>query len=188
MENIIVEKKYQIGLYELDFCILDKKIDIEIDGSQHYYDEKIVESDKRRTKFLEENGWDVIRVNWSNYKKMTPVEKFSYIKNMKNYINKLINEKPTIHIKSEIKTKTPKSKTKNDYRCLYCDTKCSQGNNRCEPCYREQSRKVERPTLEQLKLDIENLGYVATGKKYGVSDNSIRKWIKSYQKELEIKK
>ena len=30
--------------------------------------------------------------------------------------------------------------------------------------------------------DITNLGYVGTGKKYGVSDNAIRKWIKSETK------
>ena len=30
--------------------------------------------------------------------------------------------------------------------------------------------------------EIEKLGYKGTGKKYGVSDNSIRKWIKTYEK------
>jgi len=33
-----------------------------------------------------------------------------------------------------------------------------------------------------LQKDIIELGYVATGKKYCVSDNSIRKWIKFYEK------
>jgi transposase-like protein len=32
--------------------------------------------------------------------------------------------------------------------------------------------------LEILLKDIEELGYSGTGRKYGVSDNSIRKWIK----------
>lgn len=40
-------------------------------------------------------------------------------------------------------------------------------------------RKVERPSLEQLKIDVEELGYCGTGRKYSVSDNSIRKWLKS---------
>ena len=52
-EKIDVIKNYKIGLYELDFSIPNKKIDIEVDGSQHYFDKKIVESDIRRTKFLE---------------------------------------------------------------------------------------------------------------------------------------
>jgi hypothetical protein len=37
---------------------------------------------------------------------------------------------------------------------------------------------VERPSLEQLKKDIGNLGFVGTGKKYGVSDNAVRKWLR----------
>ena len=44
------------------------------------------------------------------------------------------------------------------------------------------SRVKERPTYEQLQIDVNKLGYVATGRKYGVSDNSIRKWIKFYEK------
>jgi transposase-like protein len=30
--------------------------------------------------------------------------------------------------------------------------------------------------------EVNEIGYVATGKKYGVSDNSIRKWIRMYKK------
>jgi hypothetical protein len=41
-------------------------------------------------------------------------------------------------------------------------------------------RRVERPPLEQLQLEIEELGYLGTGRKYGVSDNAIRKWVKTY--------
>lgn len=45
-------------------------------------------------------------------------------------------------------------------------------------------RKVkDRPPLEQLLLEVNELGYVKTGKKYGVSDNAVRKWIINYQKE-----
>lgn len=45
-------------------------------------------------------------------------------------------------------------------------------------------RKVKnRPSLEQLLLEVKELGYVKTGKKYGVSDNAVRKWIINYQKE-----
>ena len=45
-----------------------------------------------------------------------------------------------------------------------------------------KSRKHERPSIEQLQYDISILGYMKTGKKYGVSDNAIRKWIKFYEK------
>jgi hypothetical protein len=42
-------------------------------------------------------------------------------------------------------------------------------------------RKVIRPSYETLINDVKENGYVATGKKFGVSDNSIRKWIKNYE-------
>jgi hypothetical protein len=41
-------------------------------------------------------------------------------------------------------------------------------------------RKVDRPTKEELEELIPNNTFVALGKKYGVSDNAIRKWCKSY--------
>jgi hypothetical protein len=47
---------------------------------------------------------------------------------------------------------------------------------------RKLKRKVERPPYEQLKIEIRELGYVGTGKKYGVSDNAIRKWEILYRK------
>ena len=46
-------------------------------------------------------------------------------------------------------------------------------------------RKVERPSYNVLKREIERLGYVGTGKKYGVSDNAVRKWLKLYKNQPE---
>ncbi len=46
-------------------------------------------------------------------------------------------------------------------------------------------RKVERPPYRILKEEIDSLGYVGTGKRYGVSDNAIRKWVKFYERRLE---
>jgi hypothetical protein len=68
------------------------------------------------------------------------------------------------------------------------DTHCSKNIS-----YREKTsenkivsyiskRKVERPSYEQLIIEIETLGYSGTGRKYGVSDNAIRKWEKNYIK------
>ncbi len=46
-------------------------------------------------------------------------------------------------------------------------------------------RKVERPEYETLCKEIMSLGYVGTGKKYGVSDNAIRKWKQYYEKQFK---
>jgi len=49
----------------------------------------------------------------------------------------------------------------------------------CENCSHTNRRKVERPSVDQLLKEVEEVGYSATGRKYGVSDNAIRKWIKN---------
>lgn len=46
-------------------------------------------------------------------------------------------------------------------------------------------RKVERPPYEQLLKEIEETSYLAVGRKYGVSDNAIRKWIRFHKREQE---
>lgn len=48
---------------------------------------------------------------------------------------------------------------------------------------RPKTRKVERPTYEQLKKDLLESNYSQVAKKYGVSDNCIRKWIKLYSSQ-----
>ena len=68
-EHIDLLYHHRVGLYELDFCSIGNKIDIEIDGEQHYYDPRIVKHDIERTKKLESLGWRVYRVRWSDYRK-----------------------------------------------------------------------------------------------------------------------
>ncbi len=46
-------------------------------------------------------------------------------------------------------------------------------------------RKVVRPSKEILEVEIHNNTMVALGKKYGVSDNAVRRWCKSYNIELK---
>lgn len=64
---------------------------------------------------------------------------------------------------------------------------CKCGNEKtkyvkvCVDCGHKNQRKVERPEYELLISQIEQLGYSETGRYYGVSDNSIRKWKKQYE-------
>lgn len=44
-------------------------------------------------------------------------------------------------------------------------------------------RKVDRPTQEQLEKEVSDSGMVAVGKKYGVSDKAIKKWLDKYRSE-----
>jgi hypothetical protein len=48
-----------------------------------------------------------------------------------------------------------------------------------------ERRKVKRPPYEQLLREIAETNYCAVGRKYGVSDNAIRKWVRWYEREQE---
>jgi hypothetical protein len=43
-----------------------------------------------------------------------------------------------------------------------------------------------RPDVEVLKRDLQNTSYVKVGKKYGVSDNGVRYWVKRYIEEGKL--
>jgi len=48
-------------------------------------------------------------------------------------------------------------------------------------------RKVtKRPQYNVLMREVEQLGYKGTGRKYGVSDNAIRKWIRAYESSSKV--
>ncbi len=76
-----------------------------------------------------------------------------------------------------------------DNTCITCQKVISKGCLRCDPCQKLSIRKVvDRPSFEELQDFLKTNSYVATGKKYGVSDNTIRKWIRAYLKEQETTK
>jgi len=82
----------------------------------------------------------------------------------------------------KIKTRKFDSKNINLNNCIHDFTKKNDSTQtEVIKILKNKKRKVDnRPLLEQLLKEVNDNGYVATGKKYGVTDNSIKKWIKSY--------
>ena len=82
----------------------------------------------------------------------------------------------------EIKEDEERKKLNGKYECVTCH-ECNISDKRamnCVACAQKLSRKVkQRPTREQLLEDTRTMSMVDIGKKYGVSDNCIRKWIKN---------
>ena len=88
---------------------------------------------------------------------------------------------------------------RNPRNCLYCGAEftpryathryCSQicgthSKGPREP--RPERRKVERPPYEQLMADVKSTSFVAVGRKYGVTDKAVRKWIRWYEYQQEM--
>lgn len=77
-----------------------------------------------------------------------------------------------------------------EYFCIDCGKPVSKGAKRCFDCNAIFQQKVERPSRKKLKEEIRNNSFVKVGKKYEVTDNTIRKWCKKYNlpfKSREIK-
>ncbi len=67
----------------------------------------------------------------------------------------------------------------------YCSAYCGRRWDR-HGVKRPGARKAARPDHEQLLHEVRKLGYSAVGRKYGVSDNAIRKWLREYERERAI--
>lgn len=63
--------------------------------------------------------------------------------------------------------------------CVNCGKEISKGSYKCKDCYNKENRVTDRPTREELKNLIRTLSFLEIGRKYKVSDNSIRKWCKA---------
>ena len=66
--------------------------------------------------------------------------------------------------------------------CVDCGVEITKDGVRCVSCARIHSRKVKRPSAEELFniLSDSQGNFTKAGKKYGVSDNAVRKWCKLY--------
>jgi hypothetical protein len=91
---------------------------------------------------------------------------------------------PNCHSQTETYANKKPKKEIIDSKCKKCRN-CDQDSNgklfcdKCQQIFAYKRRKIERPNIDKLLNEVELNGYSATGKKYGVSDNTIRKWIKN---------
>ena len=83
-------------------------------------------------------------------------------------------------IATRIGLEIQKEKERTEYFCIDCNKKISYKATRCQKCSEIHNRKVERPDRESFKKEIRELPFTELGKKYGVSDNAIRKWCDNY--------
>jgi transposase-like protein len=79
--------------------------------------------------------------------------------------------------------KTKKSEPNNikEMKTCQCGSEINIRSTMCEKCWSIKNRKVERPPFNQLLNEVTEMGYSGTGRKYGVSDNTIRKWLNSFK-------
>lgn len=64
--------------------------------------------------------------------------------------------------------------------CENCGKVISKDANYCIECWAKARQIIARPSPEQLEQELIESNFSAVGRKYGVSDNTIRKWCKAY--------
>jgi hypothetical protein len=71
-------------------------------------------------------------------------------------------------------------------RQRYCSKACGL-HAPPKPGPRPATRRVARPPYAQLRREIQALGWSAVGRRYGVSDNAVRKWVRQYEREVGMR-
>lgn len=163
-----IEEKLPIGKYFLDFAIIDLKLNIEIDGSQHYRNSNSILHDEKRNQFLKSKEWKIYRIKWADFRNDAKKE----ISELVNFINDIDNNIDRYYIIEDIKIKN---------LCKFCKKEIGKQAKICRCCLSISNRKVIRPSKEDLeKLINDKTPWVKMGKMFGVTDNSVRKWCKFY--------
>lgn len=149
-------------LYHADFCNPYEKIIIEIDGEQHYVDKNIVKHDIKRTEILEQLGWKIIRIRWSDFQKLARAEKEEIVKKLNE------NKIDGFDMKTYIK---PKKMNK----CLDCGCDIDRQAERCVPCSKNKTKKFNLTKDELITLIKSKSSMEEVARELGVSSNSVRK-------------
>jgi len=83
-----------------------------------------------------------------------------------------------------------RAKYRRHYYCSrYCGLRSTNGRSggrgggRTPGVPQPATRKVTRPRFEHLVEEVERDGFLAVGRRYGVSDNAIRKWLLFFERE-----
>ncbi len=205
--NIIFQHFVKDGTeeYYIDMYLPDYNIAIECDEFGHTkYDKN---KEEKREQFIKDklkcdiirfnpdmNGFTISTVIREIYDKILSNQKKIKVKSKEKKVDIIIDDikdnKNNIKKDDEIdknkKIEKP-IKSQKTNKCIDCDAEIYYGNQRCTYCmnkkkFEDNCKEKDRPSKEQLLKDIGELGYTGSGKKYGVSDNCIRKWIKRYDK------
>lgn len=92
------------------------------------------------------------------------------------------------HTKQNKKAPVKVKKNKNVNFCVDCGKQISRNAKRCKSCASKlQDRKCERPSRDVLKELVRHNSFLQIGKQFGLTDNAIRKWCKSYNLPCQMK-
>ena len=153
--------------FSIDVFLPLYKIGIEVNGSQHYDKTgNLLPYYFDRHNFLVSIGIKMYEFHYSLFFNEYKIEKL---------IKSILNDKPIFDF--DYQDYLIRKLNKN-FKICECGRKIFKASIKCNHCSGLLRRKVVRPDIDIILDDIKKLGYRGAGKKYGVSDNAIRKWVK----------
>lgn len=171
-EQYTILEQVQASKYTLDFVFVELKLDVEIDGSQHFYKKKVIESDKRRNEYLINNGWKVYRIAWSDMVKNSQKE----INEFLDYLKNIHNNTNRFYKIEDIKKEKKIYKKQKDYFDEI----------------REKNILKNKPKVDLVlnsEIDFFKQGWVQkTSIIIGIQPQRVNKWMKRYMPEFYEKK
>ena len=103
----------------------------------------------------------------------------------KTYAGKKLRKHTKVKIKKATKVKIKKFTPVKIKKCLECNKLINIKSTRCKSCQITKRNAEKRdfilPTKEELYKFLKDSNFLRVGKKYGVSDNAVRKWCKKYE-------
>ena len=165
-----VLEKVQVNKYTLDFVLVELKLNIEIDGQQHFRNEKSIEHDKKRNDFLIRKGWKVYRIAWIEMIKNPKKEidlLLSYLKKEKNNSSRFYNISEVIN-KVKIKKYNSFDEYNKDKHNIYL---------------RKNKDKID--LVLKSEIDFSKYGWgKEVSKLIGILPQKANGWIKKYMPEI----
>lgn len=156
----------QFSIYQLDFAFPEYKLCVEIDGSTHLLD-NVKAIDKRRDKYLNENGWRVLRITAKEVKN-----------NVYNCINLILNtlDKKQIEIPQEFINKQYYQEEKKRQKIIEKRKKNIEREKIKEKLYNKRKKLILNSNIDFTKY-----GWLTKiSKELNMSDNGVKKFMKIY--------
>lgn len=155
--------------FSIDVAFPDKRVGVEINGQQHYEaDGSLKKYYQERHDLLALHGWIVIELHYS-------------IVYDDELLSAIIGNIISSHDLGQLDYSSyAVNRVKKEVKCNGCGTNISYGTVHClcKKCYGKTHEKVAHPNDDILREEYRQMSIEAMGRKYKVSGNSVRKWLK----------
>ena len=173
------EIEYPVGEYVFDVALTHVKVLIEFD-EPHHESSKQRDSDKQKHKAARAHGWRLKRIKHVEPSAIIPPRPLGVFLTRQLGI-RVFKEKQQTYVLTCV----------NGHSMTDDNTYINQGRKTCRTCRKaarqrqvtaaHKNPRKPNPSKESLKKMLdEGMSRVAIGIEHGVSDTSVRKWIKNY--------